>query len=52
LQARLIEQFVKTEKAKLVQKLENADPAATRDLLGQAKKYDELLKQVSGAMHA
>jgi DNA primase len=52
LQARLIEQFVKTEKAKLVAKLETATQAETRDLLGQAKKYDELLKHVTGVAHA
>lgn len=49
LQARLIEQFIKTQKAKLAEALETADEAATRKLLGQAKKYDSLLKQVKGA---
>ncbi|HEY5152368.1 MAG TPA: DNA primase [Candidatus Saccharimonadales bacterium] len=49
LQARLIEQFIKTQKAKLSQSLETADEAATRTLLEQAKKYDSLLKQVKGA---
>jgi DNA primase len=52
LQARLIEKFVKTEKAKLADKMETADPTAMRDLLGQAKKYDELLKHVTGVAHA
>lgn len=49
LQARLVEQFVKTEKNKLAQELEAADAAATRKLLEQSKKYDELLKHVKGA---
>lgn len=48
LQARLIENFVKTRKRKLAQELEAADQAGARDLLGQSKKYDELLKQVKG----
>jgi len=52
LQARLIEKFVKTEKAKLADKMETADPTVMRDLLGQAKKYDELLKHVTGVAHA
>ncbi|MDB5170930.1 MAG: primase [Candidatus Saccharibacteria bacterium] len=49
LQARLVETFVKTEKIKLADKLETADQAATRDLLNQAKQYDELLNKVKGA---
>jgi DNA primase len=48
LQARLIENFVKTRKRKLAQELEAAGQADARDLLGQSKKYDELLKQVKG----
>jgi DNA primase len=52
LQARLIEQFIKTQKAKLSEALETADEAATRTLLEQAKKYDSLLKQVKGAANA
>jgi len=52
LQARLIEQFIKTQKAKLSQSLETADEATTRTLLEQAKKYDSLLKQVKGAANA
>lgn len=52
LQARLIEQFVKTEKAKLSQELETADDAATRALLSQAKSYDALLNKVKGAANA
>lgn len=49
LQARLVEQFIKTQKAKLAQAMETADEAATRKLLQQAKKYDSLLNQVKGA---
>ena len=51
LQARLIEQFVKTQKLKLAEQMEAADVAATRELLGRAKKYDELLRQVKGAVN-
>ncbi|MGC1176818.1 MAG: DNA primase [Candidatus Saccharimonadales bacterium] len=51
LQARLVEQFVKTQKAKLADAMETSDQAATQDLLGQAKKYDALLNQVKGAAH-
>jgi DNA primase len=46
LQARLVENFVKSQKMKLAQELETADPTATLDLLGQSKKYDALLNQV------
>jgi DNA primase len=49
LQARLVGKFVKTQKAKLADELETADEAATQALLGQAKDYDALLKQVKGA---
>lgn len=52
LQARLIEQFVKTEKAKLSRELETADEAATHTLLSQAKSYDALLNKVKGAANA
>ena len=52
LQARLIEQFVKSEKAKLAIELEAADDVATRVLLNQAKTYDALLNQVKGAANA
>jgi hypothetical protein len=52
LQARLIEQFVKTQKAKLAGALETADEAATRPLLEQVKRYDSLLNQVKGAANA
>jgi len=52
LQARLIEQFIKTKKAELVQAMTAADEAATRVLLEQAKQYDSLLNQVKGAANA
>jgi DNA primase len=52
LQARLVEQFVKTQKAELAQALETADEAATQTLLQQARKYDSLLNQVKGAANA
>lgn len=51
LQARLVEQFVKTKKMKLAEDLGTADAAATRELLGQSKRYDVLLKQVKGAAY-
>ncbi len=49
LQARLIEQFIKIEKAKLAQELETADEAEVRILLEKAKNYDALLNKVKGA---
>ena len=49
LQARLIEQFVKTEKTKLADAMETADQAEIRELLGKVKTYDALLNQVKGA---
>jgi DNA primase len=52
LQARLIEQFVKTQKAELSLALESADEAATQTLLEQAKHYDALLNQVKGPANA
>jgi DNA primase len=52
LQARLIEQFVKIQKAELAIALETADDAAIRTLLEQAKHYDALLNQVKGAANA
>ncbi len=51
LQTRLVKNFVKTKKNELAEELDAADPAATRKLLGQSKKYDELLNQVKGATH-
>ncbi len=49
LQARLVERFVKTEKTKLADAMDDADQAKTHELLSKAKKYDELLNQVKGA---
>jgi DNA primase len=51
LQARLVEQFVKTEKSKLAGELDAADASATRKLLEKSKTYDALLNQVKGAAH-
>jgi DNA primase len=51
LQARLIEQFIKNQKMKLAQELETSDEPATKKLLEQAKKYDQLLNQVKGAAY-
>lgn len=48
LQARLVEQYVKTEKQKLAIKLEDADEPTTRTLLEQVKQLDLLLKQAKG----
>jgi DNA primase len=52
LQARLIEQFIKTKKAELAHTMGTADEAAIRELLEQAKRYDHLLNQVKGAANA
>jgi DNA primase len=52
LQARLIEQYVKTQKVKLAHQLETADDAAIQTLLVQVKKYDALLSKVKGAANA
>ncbi len=49
LQARLIANFVKSKKEQLSGLLEASDETATRELLGQVKKYDQLLNQVKGA---
>lgn len=49
LQARLVEQFVKTEKQRLAAALADADEATEKQLLAQVKHYDELLKHVKGA---
>jgi DNA primase len=48
-QADLVENFVKSKKTSLANELEVADEAATRELLQQAKSYDQLLNQVKGA---
>ncbi len=52
LQARLIENYVKTQKAQLADQLETADEPTTRTLLQQARHYDTLLNQVKGAANA
>jgi DNA primase len=52
LQARLIEQFVKTQKEKLARALDTANEADSRLLLEQAKQYDSLLNKVKGAANA
>jgi hypothetical protein len=52
LQARLVEQFIKTQKAALADQLETADDTTTRTLLQQARHYDTLLNQVKGAANA
>ena len=49
LQARLVEAFIKTQKNRLSEELDGADDETVRELLGQVKKYDELLKNVKGA---
>ena len=49
LQARLVERYVKTQKAKLIQELNNASEQTSRDLLTKVKEYDKLLNQVKGA---
>lgn len=51
LQARLIENYIKNQKAILAQELEGADSAQTHDLLTKAKQFDELLNKVKGATH-
>ena len=48
LQARLVEQFVKTAKQKIIDQLADADEGTTTELLTQARTYDELLHQVKG----
>ncbi|MBC7707845.1 DNA primase [Polaromonas sp.] len=50
LQARLVEQFVKTAKQKIINQLSDADEGTTTELLTQAKQYDELLNQVKGGI--
>jgi DNA primase len=52
LQARLVERFIKTQKAELALAMETADESATRSLLEQAKRYDVLLNQVKGTANA
>lgn len=51
LQAKLVEQFVKTEKAKLTDTMQTAGETETEKLLEKAKELDILLKSV-GETHA
>lgn len=51
LQARLIEAFIKRQKAKLAQSMESANEEVMQSLLEQAKHYDTVLKQLKGATH-
>ncbi|HVC36723.1 MAG TPA: DNA primase [Candidatus Dormibacteraeota bacterium] len=48
LQARLVDQFVKTQKQNLALQLETANETETKALLGKVKQYDLLLNQVQG----
>jgi DNA primase len=48
LQAKLIEQYVKMQKQRLVQKLQSASEAETNELLEQVRKLDHLLKTYKG----
>ncbi len=48
LQARLIEQYVKMQKQRLIHRLEQADESEVAGLLEQAKKLDNLLKTHKG----
>jgi DNA primase len=49
LQARLIEQYIKTQKQRLTARLDGADEATTRDILTRVRGLDVLLKQAQGA---
>jgi DNA primase len=51
LQAQLIQEYVKTEKQQIVQRLQTADDTATAGLLEQAKQLDKLLKMNKGATY-
>lgn len=46
LQARLVEQYVKTEKANLMHELGTADEVTQRELLTRVKELDELLRNI------
>jgi DNA primase len=45
-QTRLVENYVKTQKLEISDKLNGADETATRELLGQVIRLDQLLNQV------
>jgi hypothetical protein len=47
-QARLIEEYVKTEKSEISEKLHTADEVSMRQLLEHAKQLDQLLNTVKG----
>jgi DNA primase len=47
LQARLVETFVKTKKQHIADELQDADEAATRRLLSEARELDSLLKSIT-----
>jgi DNA primase len=49
LQTRVVEQYVKSEKQKLITQLETADEETTKQLLGRVKQLDILLNQTRGA---
>lgn len=51
LQARLVEQYVKTQKLKLANELQGADEQTTESLLIQAKQLDELLRTTTGGKY-
>lgn len=51
LQARVVENFVKTEKQKLIARMADADEATTKTLLEHAMRLDQLLKQARGAVN-
>ncbi len=51
LQARLVEQYVKTEKGKLATKMDGADEQTTESLLIRAKQLDELLGLTAGGKY-
>jgi hypothetical protein len=48
LQAKLIEQYVKMQKQRLVHKMQSASETETKELLEQAKELDDLLKAHKG----
>ena len=51
LQARLIEQYVKTQKLTLAQQLQDADEQTTESLLIRAKELDDLLRVTTGGTY-
>jgi hypothetical protein len=51
LQARLIEQYVKTQKLKLAQAMQDADEQTTESLLIRAKELDDLLRVTTGGTY-